>query len=757
MHHILGIRHHGPGSAQNVAAYLKKLKPDLILVEGPPEGDALLHWVKDKQMKPPVALLAYRSEQPQDALFYPFAVFSPEWQAIRYGLENDILVRFFDLPLSHLFALEQKEGNETPQESQNSSGAKGETNGEMTESESLVLTPSFDPIQYLAEAAGFSDGELWWEQQFETRLNNEMVFEAVMEAMQTLRSEIDYLHNKKEQLREATMRQNIRQAEKEKFQQVAVICGAWHAPALIDLSSAKEDENLLKKLPKVKVDSTWIPWTYNRLSYFSGYGAGILSPGWYQHLWKYPKDTGTRWLTKVARLFREKNMDVSSAHVIEAVRLAENLAALRGYARPGLAEMNEAVVSVICMGESIQLKIVEKELIVSDTIGKVPGDTPKIPLQADLELQQKTLRLKPEAEGKELELDLRQETDLKRSIFLNRLALLGIDWGKPRGSYGKGTFKENWWLQWEPELSVKTVEMGIWGNTVQTAASNFAIDLCQKSTELQEMSYLLEKCMPAVLPEAVDAVIRKIDALAAGTGDVLQLLGSLPPLIRLNRYGDVRKTDLTLLHKVTSALLTRAAVSLPSSCSALDETAAGQLAEEIKNVNQAMGLVEEQEKKNTWLDALKKITEIPHTNALIAGLCCRSLHDARYVEEIFTERHFSQSLSVANEPMYSALWLEGFLSGSGMILLLDDKLWSLLSGWVAGLNEETFIKVLPLLRRTFSSYAPAERRQIGNKAKSGNAGLQAVKNTVSFNENFDEDKARNALKVIELILGLKPA
>ena len=33
--HLLGIRHHGPGSCRNVLNYLQELQPDLILVEGP--------------------------------------------------------------------------------------------------------------------------------------------------------------------------------------------------------------------------------------------------------------------------------------------------------------------------------------------------------------------------------------------------------------------------------------------------------------------------------------------------------------------------------------------------------------------------------------------------------------------------------------------------------------------------------------------------------------------------------------------------
>ncbi len=74
--HILGIRHHGPGSARNVKQFLEQIKPDIVLVEGPPEADGILQWVTDKELIPPVAILCFQPDNPQQAVFYPFAEFS---------------------------------------------------------------------------------------------------------------------------------------------------------------------------------------------------------------------------------------------------------------------------------------------------------------------------------------------------------------------------------------------------------------------------------------------------------------------------------------------------------------------------------------------------------------------------------------------------------------------------------------------------------------------------------------------------------
>src|SRR5262245_5725653 len=102
---VLGIRHHGPGSARSVRQALAQLQPDAILVEGPPDAAEVLALAGHAGMKPPVALLIYIPAEPKRAVYYPFAVFSPEWQAIQYGLSHNIPVRFMDLPQAHQFAL----------------------------------------------------------------------------------------------------------------------------------------------------------------------------------------------------------------------------------------------------------------------------------------------------------------------------------------------------------------------------------------------------------------------------------------------------------------------------------------------------------------------------------------------------------------------------------------------------------------------------------------------------------------------------
>lgn len=751
--HILGIRHHGPGSARNVKAFLEELKPDIVLVEGPPEADDILQWASHKELKPPVAILCYQPDNPQQSSFYPFAEFSPEWQAILYARKNNIHVRFMDLPMAHHFAVE----NEMKKEQQEEKPAGEDiapinnyaiSNNEVQEDEVAEIRK--DPMSYLAEAAGYDDGEKWWEHTFEHRHNNEEVFDAVKEVMETLREAFPKKDDRMEQLREAHMRKVIRQAEKEMFQNIVVICGAWHAPALVNMPKQKDDNDLLKGLPKVKVECTWIPWTYNRLSYFSGYGAGISSPGWYEHIWKYPKDDGTLWMAKVAKLFREKQMDTSVAHVIEAIRLAESLASLRHLHKAGLEELNEATLSVLCNGENIMLALVNRELIISDKIGEVPDDIPKPPLQLDIEKTQKRLRLPPTADWKDYTLDLRKENDLERSIFLHRLQILNIKWGERSDVSGKGTFKEQWRLQWDPAASIDIIEKGTYGNTIEEAASKYVIEQANKADSLAGVCALLADCIPAELPGAIEILILQINNLAAASGDVIQLMEVIPGLVNITRYGNVRKTDAELVLGIVNSMITRICISLPAACTSIDEDAAMHLFDLFFKMNDAVNILQQTEITQLWQQTLSSVAGGKNSSPVIAGYATRLLADHKLIAGDELVKAFYYAMSAATAPAIAAAWLEGFLKGSGTLLLLDNDLWGIINEWVKQLDEEVFTQVLPLMRRTFSNFSQAERRKLGEKAKAG--GITIVKKTET---GFDEERAMKGIPVMLQLFGYK--
>jgi hypothetical protein len=458
-------------------------------------------------------------------------------------------------------------------------------------------------------------------------------------------------------------------------------------------------------------------------------------------------------MAQVATLFRSKEMDTSTAHIIEAVRLAEALSSLRGISKAGLEELNEATWSVLCNGDSILLELIREELIVSDTIGSVPEEIPKPPLLQDVEKCQKKLRLPAEAGIKELVLDLREELHLEKSIFLHRLLLIDVTWGHPMQVRGKGTFKEQWQLKWEPEYSIRIIEKGNWGNTLEEAVSNYVAHEASESASLDVVCGLLQKVIPADLPKAAEVLIHQIDNLAAATSDVIQLLQALPALVSISRYGNVRQTDETMILGIVNAMIARVCIGLPPACVSVDDESAQIITEQIFQLNESVSLLNQPEQKEKWYEALMLICDNKNTSPIISGYSTRLLSDAKVIEPEELNNQFHIALSRSGNPAMAASWLEGFLKGSGTILILDERLWSLVNEWVRSLSEEDFIALLPLMRRTFSQFTHAERRKIGEKAKKSDTVSVQI---ISTEENIDHERASRAMPVVMQLLGLKP-
>ncbi|RCG29407.1 hypothetical protein DQ384_20335 [Sphaerisporangium album] len=802
---MLGVRHHGPGSARAVAAELERLRPDIVLIEGPPEADHLVALAADPEMRPPVALLAHVPGDPSKAAFWPFATFSPEWQAIQYALRAGVPVRFCDLPATHGLAAEPADpvprpvapavdaefpeaaaGRGTPPEhpvaarAASPDGAAEDAPGDAPGGRASGARPPSDdddaaereaeaegprdqvvhrdPIGELAGAAGYDDPERWWEDAVEHR--GDTPFEVIAEAMVTVRQ--GYTPHEQEARREAYMRRTMRAAVKDGHRRVAVVCGAWHVPALLDPGPAAPDDRLLKGLPRVKVEMTWVPWTHGRLASWSGYGAGITSPGWYDHLFSAPDRPIERWLASAAAVLREEDLPVSSAHVIEAVRLAHSLAVVRGRPLAGLGEVTEAVRAVLCEGDELPVELIQRRMVVGERLGGVPDSTPMVPLQRDLRDRRRRLKLHPEALDRELDLDLRKPLDLDRSRLLHRLGLLGVAWGTPREARGKGTFRESWTLAWRPEFDIDLIEASGYGTTVPAAATarvRELVDLGSPWTArhagpgpsaapsprtLAELTAVAERCLLADLPDALPHVLSSISTRAALDSDVTHLMAALPALVRTQRYGDVRGTPAAGLSVIVDSLLGRIRAGLSAAVTGLDDDSAREMLGHVDAVHASAGLLESG--RQGWLAALRGVAERRDLHGLISGRLTRILLDAGTIPAEDVARRMSRSMSAGTPPAQAAAWVEGFLAGSGLLLVHDAGLLGLIDTWLTGLTGEAFVDVLPLLRRTFGAFTPPERRAIGERVSSGGSGRVAALEP-------DDERAAPAVRTVLTILG----
>jgi hypothetical protein len=256
--------------------------------------------------------------------------------------------------------------------------------------------------------------------------------------------------------------------------------------------------------------------------------------------------------------------------------------------------------------------------------------------------------------------------------------------------------------------------------------------------------------LPAELPIAVDALIQQVNNLSAASGDVIQLMEAIPPLVSVSRYGNVRKTDAALVTGIVTGMITRICVSLPAACTAVADDAAAHLLELFFKLNEAVNLLQQDKVTQLWQQTLQIISAGQNTAPVIGGYSTRLLTDRKLLHGEQLVKVFYYAMSHATAPSVAAAWLEGFLKGSGTLLLIDENLWAVVNEWVKQLDKDTFTQVLPLLRRTFANFTSPERRKLGEKVKRGGDSSVAIQKT---EEGFDAERAKKGLPVVWELLG----
>jgi hypothetical protein len=746
--HLFGIRHHGPGSAASLIAALDRLEPAAVLIEGPSDANDLVRYAMLPGMLPPIALLVHAVDEPNHASFFPFASFSPEWRALLWALKRERPVRFIDWPAAHPLALRKdREAADPP-----------------TVPETDRPNLRVDPLDAIAQVSGHSDGEAFWNAMVESVGGSPDVFPIIESAISELRNaqapDAGALAHRLEDdnRREAFMRLQIREALDTSDGEIAVVTGAWHVPSLRAEQSVAADRTALRGLPKLKTTATWIPWTEARLATASGYGAGVASPGWYSHLWSQTDRSGAwptahdltaSWLTRVATLLRQEGQQASTASVIEAVRLALALAALRGHAMPGLAEMRDATLSALCHGDEAPFRIIETRLVIGDRVGQIDDRVPQMPLAADLARLQRRTRLVPEALESEIAVDLRSEAGLLKSILLHRLNLIAVPWGRLIDAQaGRGTFREIWKLAWAPEFSVRLAEALVYGPTVELAAAGAAVAQAEKSTSIAELTSLVRQCLLADLPDAAQTCIARLQAAAVNAADLTGLAEAVPPLVSILRYGTARKIPEEAITALTRTLAVEVIAGAAQASRNLDDDAATRWRSAVTEFDAALDLFGDVALLEGWSRTLTAIASDAAATPAVAGLAARRLYERSAAAPEATAATLSRALSPANPSKAAAEFLDGFFGQSAEVILHDHALFTIVDDWLAAPEEEDFIAVLPMVRRAFSSFGAAERRRLLEQVGRGAAPAAVAATTI------DEAAFAAALPLLKRILGI---
>jgi hypothetical protein len=161
------------------------------------------------------------------------------------------------------------------------------------------------------------------------------------------------------------------------------------------------------------------------------------------------------------------------------------------------------------------------------------------------------------------------------------------------------------------------------------------------------------------------------------------------------------------------------------------------------------------ELRASWFSALGGLSRSPVVHGLVAGRAARLLLDAGRVTAGEVASRLSAALSRAAGPAQGASWVEGLVaSASGLLLVYDRSLLKVIDDWLASVPEEGFDEVVPLLRRAFADFQPAERRMIGEAAVGlGASGAGPGGEGGPAGAEIDHEQAAAVIPLLRRLLG----
>ena len=530
-------------------------------------------------------------------------------------------------------------------------------------------------------------------------------------------------------IREAYMKREIAKACTEfKPEEIVVIVGAYHLLGIQNSLPAMTDDEL-KKLPKATAQLTLMPYSYLRLSSRTGYGAGNMAPYYFELMWRAMQTNtmdklAATYLTKIAKILRDQGQNASSASVIEAVRLANVLSAMKGGTYPVLEDLHDAVVT--CFGGGGLSSVAEaiNKVDIGTAIGALPEGVSQTPVQEDMNQELKRLKLTnyKSAVAQDLSLDLRENLkvktkeaafiDLNRSTFLHRLEVLGIHFAtQQRVQQDKASWAEKWVLQWSPEVEIEIVEANLKGETLEIAAAFILKEQLSEATDLSVVAKIIRQACECQLTHIFGNALSTLQSLLVDSNNFVETAFAAHELSMLIQYGDLRQFNLEPLKPILQQLFLRASLLLIDASSCDDKAS-----KPIVDAMNTMEFISEQQYElvdtETWQKELTHLAWRDDVNTKLSGVAFAILLEHNLATEEECAREVSRRLSAGVPADLGASWFEGFSARNRYALLSRTIIWQELDNYVRQLDEEQFMRSVVFLRRAFADFEPNQKNSI---------------------------------------------
>ncbi len=519
------VRHHSPACAAALRALIREIEPRQVLIEGPCDFDSVLPVLLNDDLKPPVAVVAFREADDETAVtsYYPLSRHSPEFVALQEAKRLGASVRFIDMPSRLRLS--------GPDAIPDRGGVRSLT--------SDVAFSSSDFIGVLCQRTGCRDQNDLWDHLFEHQLGEpdwRGFFATVAAYCAAVRAAISMqvLDSDNTLARETHMADEIAAARAQPGP-IVIVTGGMHTSALVASLSTSICAKPFSKTDASKVYV--VPYGFRELDHLNGYAAGMPSPGYYDMLWDSVAEGRLDWLQACTDTllgfadylrYHHPTLALSIPTLAGAAAVAARLAQLRGRPGPLRTDLIDAVLSTTVKGEADhELEPVLRALqtyLTGDRLGSVPPSAGSPPLVEHVRATAHELGFELAAGSvKQRQLDIyRKPRDLEASRFLHAMTLLktgfavylnGFD---PVTGRGADRLYETWSAAWSPLVESRLIALSRHGATLLAVVLAEIRRLLKVSREDPEqrsaraaVNLLSRACLAGLQPhlgELVDAV-----------------------------------------------------------------------------------------------------------------------------------------------------------------------------------------------------------------------------------------------------------
>ncbi|NOR63796.1 MAG: hypothetical protein GQ535_15065 [Rhodobacteraceae bacterium] len=710
------VRHHSPACAWAVQQMVREIRPKTVLVEAPHDFAHIIPHLIHPDTKPPVAIagLLDQKDGPRLAAYYPFCAHSPEYVALKEGAEIGAQLRFIDQP----------------------------SEAKMGKARALVDEAVFDGSDFvsaLAKKTGCRDGFELWDHLFETRLGTANWQDFLLDVgvyCAGLRASTpgSVLQESGDLAREGFMARQIASVEKGQ-KPVLVVVGGFHVPALVGLQQPVKAAEI--KPPKAQ--SYLIRYGYKELDALNGYAAGLPQPAYYETLWNNAQTArGTPdWqavaggiVQEFASQMRKEGHGIALPAMVEMLRSADALSKLRG--RPGVMrhDLIDALKSALLKGEASGRDAWTERFVLflrGHSLGEICEGTGQPPLVADAMQRAKAFRFDvSDGQRRARSLDIRRKPrHLAASQFSHAMALLDTGFAARQSgpdfinAVQTGLLFENWHYAWSPQVEGMLIQAAIHGDTIPDAcagallAERVALVEDGRANDIEALVVLLKRGLLAGVGAPLTALVGEVEKAIRISADFERAAMAMQALhtIEVSR-GPLGLPDTVSVQGAMRVAFERVVFLCDDLANAPDETLPAKLA--------ALRLITEFLRSDgasafdvqVFDEALDRVAAANPPAEILGAVLVIGLQSGKRAPDDLVRAMRGQfnGAFLSNESKVG--FLRGMLEISASILWSIPSLLEELDRFLSGLEDLTFLELLPHLRLALTRLSPRQSDQL---------------------------------------------